>query len=144
MWMKSPWKVEHKKRSNMNEKLRKKAKSFRPNINDLEKLSEKEALRHRTLWDKTKFKYGSGYRTTNENKEFLADVGTSWDIWQQAYRMLGGYIDCEHPRDDEDQSGCSRWMIWAAYVDPDYSGGGRSEYIGDDATRSLDCHKADT
>jgi len=143
--MKSPGKVKHNKRSTMNEKLRKKAKSFKPNINNLEKLSKKETLRHRRLWDKTKFRLGSGYRTTNENYEhpFLADVGTAWDVWQQAFRMLGGYIDCDHPRDD-DQSGCSRWMIWAAYVDPNYSGGGYSEYMGDDATGSLDCHSADT
>ena len=48
------------------------------------------------------------------------------DKWQQAYRYLGGYIDCsaswgDGSHDSGDNGGgeggggaCSRWMMWAA------------------------------
>jgi hypothetical protein len=58
----------------------------------------------------------------------LADEIQYYDKWQQAYRFLGGYIDCEHSwsngshdnhnnNQNNNQGGgnaCSRWMIWAA------------------------------
>lgn len=58
-----------------------------------------------------------------------ADPGDDYDMWQQAYRMLGGFIDCDHQKDqgggshdNEDNNnnnndgaqGCSRWMLWAS------------------------------
>lgn len=74
-----------------------------------------------------------------ENSNF-AENAVSYDYWAQAYRMLGGYIDCDHPKDSGGGSGsgdgnaaaCSRWMVWASYVDPYYSGGGYNEYHGND------------
>jgi hypothetical protein len=64
-------------------------------------------------------------RSSSTNAIQYADPGQDWDAWQQAYRMLGGFIDCDHQKDsggsgdedgdgDEDQKGCSRWMMWAA------------------------------
>jgi hypothetical protein len=55
----------------------------------------------------------------------LADPTVSYDKWAQAYRMLGGFIDCDHPKSNnkngnqqqqnsQQNSGCSRWMMWAA------------------------------
>lgn len=59
----------------------------------------------------------------------LADPTQYYDKWAQAYRMLGGYIDCDHDKSDDshdskdnngnnnggDQnSACSRWMLWAS------------------------------
>lgn len=60
--------------------------------------------------------------------EVLVDPSQYYDKWAQAYRMLGGYIDCDHDKSDgdhhsndnnnqqqnEDQTACSRWMIWAS------------------------------
>jgi hypothetical protein len=79
---------------------------------------------------------GSG-STTGESLSTaaLADPGQSYDKWAQAYRMLGGFIDCDHQkqqRNDQhknDKNGnnnnnnnnnqvngyaCSRWMLWAS------------------------------
>jgi hypothetical protein len=62
-------------------------------------------------------------RGSSSNTIQYADSGSDWDAWQQAYRMLGGFIDCDHQKDNEgsqddgdgeDQAGCSRWMMWAA------------------------------
>mmetsp|Transcript_33154 Transcript_33154/g.48609 ORF Transcript_33154/g.48609 Transcript_33154/m.48609 type:complete len:699 (-) Transcript_33154:233-2329(-) len=91
-----------------------------------------------------------------ETSLFLADTSESYDAWQQAYRTLGAFIDCDHSwnyenshdsgdngdnDDGEDPVACSRWMMWASYIDPNYQGGGRDEYMGDDATGTLDCHE---
>ena len=35
-------------------------------------------------------------------------------------------------------------MMWAAYIDPNYAGGGYDEYFGDNAEGTLDCHSPDT
>jgi len=83
----------------------------------------------------------------------LVEETNYYDKWQQAYRFLGGFIDCSHgwgegSHDSGDNQGsgeaCSRWMMWAAYIDPNYAGGGYGEYYGDDAEGSLDCHSPDT
>jgi hypothetical protein len=64
----------------------------------------------------------SPYSTT-----VLAEPSTYYDKWAQGYRMLGGFIDCDHGSDGDEHSGdnndnndndeggaCSRWMMWAA------------------------------
>jgi len=52
---------------------------------------------------------------------YLANPGEEYDWWAQAYRMLGGFIDCDHGQDGNSHSnsgdggdgkGCSRWMMW--------------------------------
>lgn len=54
---------------------------------------------------------------------YLADPSGDYDKWAQAYRMLGGFIDCDHDKEashsndrnnNNGQSGCARWMLWAA------------------------------
>jgi len=71
---------------------------------------------------------GSSASTTPYSAQALVDPSAEYDKWAQAYRMLGGYIDCDHPKEDDHHSGsgdnnnnnggndnaCSRWMIWAA------------------------------
>lgn len=105
----------------------------------------------------------------------LASPGEYYDKWAQGYRMLGGFIDCDHKKDQDDRRrrrrrmdgeqqnerdlsgsgddrgddyGCSRWMMWAAYVNPNYQGGEYEEYFPSDDTESpissLDCHSANT
>lgn len=55
----------------------------------------------------------------------VADPSEEYDMWAQAYRMLGGFIDCDHDKDGDggshnsnenegSDSACSRWMMWAA------------------------------
>eukprot|EP00559_Dactyliosolen_fragilissimus_P004846 CAMPEP_0184865850 /NCGR_PEP_ID=MMETSP0580-20130426/19420_1 /TAXON_ID=1118495 /ORGANISM="Dactyliosolen fragilissimus" /LENGTH=616 /DNA_ID=CAMNT_0027365221 /DNA_START=217 /DNA_END=2067 /DNA_ORIENTATION=+ len=65
--------------------------------------------------------------------DVFADPSLDYDWWAQGYRMLGGYISCDDDAgsgDSGDGDGaCSRWMMWAAYVNPNYGGGGRSEYF---------------
>jgi hypothetical protein len=54
----------------------------------------------------------------------LASPGTSYEPWQQAYRTLGAFIDCDHTKystNDRHNYGytnngnaCARWMMWAS------------------------------
>eukprot|EP00970_Alexandrium_tamarense_P017343 scaffold9123_cov186-Alexandrium_tamarense.AAC.2 len=81
----------------------------------------------------------------------LASEVEYYDKWQQAYRFLGGYIDCDfgggggsHDNGGDEDGACARWMMWAAYIDPNYAGGGYDEYFSDDAPGALDCHSPDT
>lgn len=61
-----------------------------------------------------------------------------YDEYQQAWRLLGFMIDCNTADDDDEgshqsgdeitESGCARYVVWAAYVDLEYEGGGIGEY----------------
>lgn len=66
---------------------------------------------------------GSAGYTTSSGA--LADPSQEYDKWAQAYRMMGGFIDCAHSKDEDHhddkegegnggKSACSRWMMWAA------------------------------
>mmetsp|Transcript_26289 Transcript_26289/g.47685 ORF Transcript_26289/g.47685 Transcript_26289/m.47685 type:complete len:489 (-) Transcript_26289:49-1515(-) len=72
----------------------------------------------------------------------FANGQNSYDEYQQAWRFLGFFTDCDaadyddiyndegNGSQDEDLTGegCQRYLIWAAYVDLNYSGGGIGEY----------------
>ena len=84
---------------------------------ELEKLSEEHPKEFRKLW--------GGRSGNGENLIQYADPGDDYDMWQQAYRMLGGFIDCDHQKSegsgdngggsgDGDDEACSRWMMWAS------------------------------
>jgi hypothetical protein len=71
------------------------------------------------------FSGSSGASTSPYSTTVLADPSTDYDMWAQGYRMLGGFIDCDHSADGDNHSGdededdgndgaCSRWMMWAA------------------------------
>mmetsp|Transcript_10870 Transcript_10870/g.18015 ORF Transcript_10870/g.18015 Transcript_10870/m.18015 type:complete len:449 (-) Transcript_10870:54-1400(-) len=72
---------------------------------------------------------------TSEAAVFVDSQETYYDGYQQAWRMLGFVVDCEKSADnrrslnegDEDVA-CTRYLLWAAYVDLDYQGGGIGEY----------------
>jgi len=114
------------------------------------KLSAEEEQKMRKMWN-----YNSGSSEVI-TPSFLADSGAYYDKWQQAYRILGVYIDCDHPQssntwdydnnpyytENVNNAECARYYIWCAYVDPNYQGGGRSEYADGDS--DLDCHNDDT
>jgi len=98
---------------------------------------------------------------------------SEYDEYQQAWRLLGFMIDCNGASDDDENSGsgsedttedgCARYVLWAAYVDLDYEGGGIGEYQywdrdsqswnatacnyaegGDSRCAKMDCHLEDT
>jgi hypothetical protein len=99
-----------------------------PSSSGVERLSasELEAMQKdhpefRKLW-------GSGGNGKYHMIEY-ADPGDDYDMWQQAYRMLGGFIDCDHQKsqgsgdhnneeanngNQENSGACSRWMMWAS------------------------------
>lgn len=70
----------------------------------------------------------------------FADGEVVYDEYQQAWRYLGFMIDCDSSNDDDDGDGgggsndggtgegCTRFVVWAAYVDLRYEGGGTGEY----------------
>lgn len=133
--------------------------SFQPNKDTLIPMASEEvnkSLRQpRHLWGNTQV---DAYDLSSR----MADPSQEYDMWQQAYRTVGAFIDCDHVVQDSHDSGnndgmgCSRWMMWAAYVDPYYQGNGYAEYYNDDDTGSssgtassqmggsLDCHEDGT
>ena len=182
--------------------------SMRPKVETLDRLSPEEVRRLAGLGlfgggshvtkrktPRRHKKYDPySYSETGYASSYDAD-GYPWDMWATAYRMLGGFIDCDwqqggdnmydqqanyrnrrkrrrtasmatnatgHAYDrnlnnnvddnnanDDDaygQNACGRWMMWAAYANPNYQGNGYYEYFDDDRVRtgSLDCHEADT
>jgi hypothetical protein len=66
---------------------------------------------------------------------------SGYDEYQQAWRLLGFVVDCNEVIYDDDyeegghsndgtltNEGCARFVMWAAYVDTEYAGGGIGEY----------------
>uniref|UniRef100_A0A7S3LIE7 Uncharacterized protein n=1 Tax=Amphora coffeiformis TaxID=265554 RepID=A0A7S3LIE7_9STRA len=118
-----------------------------------EKMSSDDVERHLGWFGGSSYVSGTAY-----SSQVLVDPSAEYDKWAQAYRMLGGYIDCDHPKEDDHHSGsgdnnnnnngdsnaCSRWMIWAAYVNPNYQGYEYNEYFGDNPPGKLDCHSPET
>lgn len=84
-----------------------------------------DADKGRKLWGNGSSQYDPYSANTG-----LAPETEYYDKWQQAYRFLGGFIDCDHSwsqgSHDRQQGGnnnnknnnqgqaCSRWMMWAA------------------------------
>eukprot|EP00978_Attheya_sp_CCMP212_P032264 scaffold125124_cov47-Attheya_sp.AAC.1 len=142
------------------ERVKAQMKKTSPNPSTLTRMSTEELDAAKEKFDKdpddilnqwVRRAWGSSKLSYSPYSLNMASPGTEYDMWQQAYRMLGGYIDCDHAKDgsgdNKDDGGdgsCSRWMIWASYIDPNYGGGGYDEYYGDDAEGVLDCHKLDT
>jgi hypothetical protein len=80
--------------------------------------SPTELWKRKLWWSANK----NGNVASSQTKGKMADPSQNYDKWAQAYRMLGGYIDCDHPKSsnkegvsrDNNNKACSRWMIWAA------------------------------
>ena len=113
------------------EKARQKIASISPDLSTMQQLSKEE-------WDQAAqadhpWVRRAGWSSSSNYDPYsnagLADPSQQYDKWQQAYRMLGGFIDCDHAKvsndhhsGDQDQQqnqdgagvGCSRWMMWAA------------------------------
>jgi len=96
-----------------------------PDPENLQKLTEEEL---RKLEKDRKLSWWSSGSSGSYSASFLADPSQEYDKWAQAYRMLGGMIDCDHDKDSSgshnsgdndygygDSGGaCSRWMVWAS------------------------------
>jgi len=85
-----------------------------------------------------RFLSGTGSWTDIYQSENFAYGGDEYDEYQQAWRLLGFIIDCNPMVDDDyyaqgsgdevTEDGCARYVLWAAYVDLEYEGGGIGEY----------------
>eukprot|EP00980_Cylindrotheca_fusiformis_P023004 scaffold10027_cov142-Cylindrotheca_fusiformis.AAC.1 len=102
-----------------NERVKEIFKNVQPD--HLEKVPEEDLD---SLDSSTRRQLGWGSSSGGELSYFV-DPGEDYDMWSQAYRMLGGYIDCDNKKEDDgsndggngdgDNGGaCSRWMMWAA------------------------------
>jgi len=97
-----------------------------------------------------------------------------YDEYQQAWRLMGFIVDCNPMVDDDyyqnggsgsgdagTEDGCARYVLWAAYVDLNYEGGGIGEYqywdqssnawntsscdySGSERCAKMDCHLENT
>jgi hypothetical protein len=118
----------------------------------------------------------SVYDSNPYSADRFVEGESNYDEYQQAWRSLGFFIDCDnwsHWSDDDNnegggsgdagtEDGCRRYVLWAAYIDLDYEGGGIGEYqfwnrnknkwdstacnIGGQSSRcaKMDCHLQDT
>ena len=99
-----------------NERVKETFKNIQPK--NVEKVSKEQLdkMDSSTL-RKLGWKSGSNFGEMS----YFVDPGEDWDMWSQAFRMLGGFIDCDNNKDeggsqDDGEGGgaCSRWMMWAA------------------------------
>ena len=112
---------QRQRRANLAEAMKK----TRPDASKIEKLSPEEVNKISENHPKEFRKLWGGSRSSNSDLIAYADPGDDYDMWQQAYRMLGGFIDCDNSKSDgsgdgggegggEDGEACSRWMMWAS------------------------------
>jgi hypothetical protein len=127
-------KVDRKKRIVERQKKAKEVlkKMGQPARETLERVSPEEfaAINEKQQQQKNRgrgLSWWSGAATSDAySSGVLIDPSQYYDKWAQAYRMLGGFIDCDHDKDsgsgsggdnnnnNGDDSACSRWMVWAA------------------------------
>jgi hypothetical protein len=101
-----------------NERVKETFKNIQPKT--VEKVPEEDLEQ---IDEKTRRQLGWGNRNGGELSYFV-DPGEDYDMWSQAYRMIGGYIDCDNSKEeggsgdngggDGDAQACSRWMMWAS------------------------------
>jgi hypothetical protein len=112
------------------ERARQKIASIKPDVSTLHRLTKEELTQ--AAEDDHPWVRRAGWSSSSNNDPYtnvgMADPSQEYDKWQQAYRMLGGFIDCDHKKSnnnnhksgDQNQNqdgqskGCSRWMMWAA------------------------------
>jgi hypothetical protein len=87
--------------------------------------------------------------TSGYESQFVDGSETYYNDYAQAWRLLGFYTDCNAPHNNQNECSdrrqrhrqlngggnnagetpaCQRYLMWAAYVDLDYAGGGIGEY----------------
>lgn len=111
---------------------------------------------------------------TAANKSPYVAQDAYYSGYAQAWRMLGFYVECDESQKDDGERNhrvrqleeyqiatCQRYLLWAAYVDLDYKGGGIGEYQfwdpdnkkwdvttcnqhGNGRCAKMDCHSPET
>ena len=125
------------KKERMKDRREKAARHFasiKPNPQQLERVDPEDwedvEQQQQEMHANQKRKLGSWFSSSGSSNPYsttvLADPSVDYDMWAQGYRMLGGFIDCDHGSDGDEHSGdnndnndgndgaCSRWMMWAA------------------------------
>jgi hypothetical protein len=125
------------KKQRMKERREKAARHFasiKPNPQQLERvdpedwedIEQQQQEQHINHARKLGSWFSNSESTSPYSTSVLADPSVDYDMWAQGYRMLGGFIDCDHGSDGDEHSGdndndndgndgaCSRWMMWAA------------------------------
>lgn len=79
----------------------------------------------------------------SQNTIYAEGLSSIYNGYQQAWRMLGFFVDCTSSEEIEQDGNnnnhnnkngnyqmntCQRYLLWAAYVDEEYEGGGIGEY----------------
>lgn len=109
-------------------RARDKLKTYRPDPSDLHRMTKEQVAKMKESKPSMRgLSWGRG-SSSADYADFYLDHTQEYDMWSQAYRMIGGYIDCDHSKDQgsgdhnsgdnygggNSGDGCSRWMIWAA------------------------------
>jgi len=90
-------------------------------LRDLSKAHPSPSREDEEAEDQGRILWGNNDNDPYDPVASLASNVEYYDKWQQAYRFLGGFIDCDRQvgggSHDNNQGGgqhCSRWMMWAA------------------------------
>jgi hypothetical protein len=126
------------KRERMKDRRERAARHFasiKPNPQQLERVDPEDwedvERKQQEMHVNQKRKLGSWFSNSESTSPYsttvLADPSVDYDKWAQGYRMLGGFIDCDHGTEEDQHSGdnnnnnndqndgaCSRWMMWAS------------------------------
>jgi hypothetical protein len=108
------------------------------NSNPFSGQSEQEWI---SISETTQFQPASSTSLRKAQKRFLSGYAdgfvdgseTLYEEYAQAWRVLGLYVDCNTDAGlrrnlGDNDSQCQRYIMWAAYVDLEYDGGGIGEY----------------
>jgi len=112
---------------------------FMPNSNlsPLRKPSKLRKLEETEEWEEDGSATGAWEEYDPYSVQPFVEGMSEYDEYQQAWRLLGFMIDCNSVDDDDNngsgsedvtEDGCARYVLWAAYVDLEYEGGGIGEY----------------
>jgi hypothetical protein len=114
------------------DQARKKLASLQPDTSQLERLTKEELDSFLEDEEDHPWIRRAAWRGRSDYSPYslnMADPSKSYDRWAQGYRMLGGFIDCDHRKQQKNEhnnnnnnnnnqnqqgNGCSRWMMWAA------------------------------
>lgn len=97
---------------------------------------------HRELRSSDSSSSSSSSLSLTDTSLYVESKTTYYDGYQQAWRMLGFFVECtssysnnnnnnnNHDNKNKNNNGgsCTRSLLWAAFIDPGYSGGGLYEY----------------
>ena len=93
-------------------------------LNDFADEDEETARKLREIRERVLFQWGSGEKKEEYSTQFINGDETYYSDYSQAWRMLGMYIDCNSPYQEQgecygdgdggDEAPCMRYLMWAA------------------------------